>query len=290
MTVTAAQVKALRDLTGAGMMECKKALVEVDGDLDNAVELMRKNGLAKADKKAGRVAAEGRIAMAEGDGCAALLEVNSETDFVAGGEQLTNFADRLAELILSRKPESLDNLLSASFGDEGNVDEVRRTLVAKLGENISVRRFVRYETMNTLGLYVHGSRIGVMVEVSGGDERLARDIAMHVAASQPVCIAPEDYPKESLEKEREIALAQAEQSGKPPEIVKKMVEGRLRKYLNEVSLYGQPFVKNPDQSVGELLKESSAVVRRFVRFEVGEGIERESVDFASEVMAQVQGA
>jgi len=290
VSVTAAEVKALRERTGAGMMECKKALVEAEGDLDRAVESMRKAGLAKADKKAGRITAEGRIALA-GDGiCAALVEVNSETDFVAGGDMLAGFADKLARLVLEEKPATVKALLELDFAPGESVEAARRALIAKLGENISVRRFQWFESDGMIGRYLHGSRIGVLVELDGGDESLARDVAMHVAASRPLCVSAQDVPKDLLERERGIIQAQAEQSGKPAEIVSRMVEGRLKKFIAEVSLTGQAFVKHPEQTVGALLQSHAVEVRRFTRFEMGEGIEKEAVDFATEVMAQVRGA
>ena len=289
MSISAAEVKALRERTGAGMMECKKALVETDGDIEAAIEAMRKAGLAKADKKAGRTAAEGRIALAVAGNEAALVEVNCETDFVAGGDDFAAFADGVAQVALKSSPENVEALSGLELEGGETVDTRRRELVAKIGENINVRRFERISSEGTLGRYVHGVRIGVLVDLEGGDEELAKDVAMHIAASNPVCVGPEDVPADVLEKEREIHRAQAEQSGKPAEIVEKMIEGRLRKYVNEIALTGQPFVKNPDQSVGALLKEHGARVVRFVRFEVGEGIEKDETDFASEVMAQVQG-
>ncbi len=289
MSISAAEVKALRERTGAGMMECKKALVETDGDIEAAIEAMRKAGLAKADKKAGRTAAEGRIALAVAGNEAALVEVNCETDFVAGGDDFAAFADGVAQVALKSSPEDVEALSGLELEGGETVDTRRRELVAKIGENINVRRFERISSEGTLGRYVHGVRIGVLVDLEGGDEELAKDVAMHIAASNPVCVGPEDVPADVLEKEREIHRAQAEQSGKPAEIVEKMIEGRLRKYVNEIALTGQPFVKNPDQSVGALLKEHGARVVRFVRFEVGEGIEKDETDFASEVMAQVQG-
>lgn len=289
MSISAAEVKALRERTGAGMMECKKALVETDGDIEAAIEAMRKAGLAKADKKAGRTAAEGRIALAVEGNAAALVEVNCETDFVAGGDDFAAFADGVARVALKSGPEDVEVLSALELEGGATIDTRRRELIAKIGENINVRRFERMSSEGVLGRYVHGVRIGVLVDLEGGDEELAKDIAMHIAASNPVCVGPEDVPAEVLEKEREIHRAQAEQSGKPAEIVEKMIEGRLRKYVNEIALTGQPFVKNPDQSVGALLKEHGARVVRFVRFEVGEGIEKDETDFASEVMAQVQG-
>ncbi len=289
MSISAAEVKALRERTGAGMMECKKALVETDGDIEAAIEAMRKAGLAKADKKAGRTAAEGRIALAVEGKEAALVEVNCETDFVAGGDDFATFADGVAQVALKEAPEDVEALSALELDGGATIDTRRRELIAKIGENINVRRFERISSEGVLGRYVHGVRIGVLVDLEGGDEELAKDVAMHIAASNPVCVGPEDVPAEVLDKEREIHRAQAEQSGKPAEIVEKMIEGRLRKYVNEIALTGQPFVKNPDQSVGALLKEHGAKVLRFVRFEVGEGIEKDETDFASEVMAQVQG-
>ncbi len=289
MSISAAEVKALRERTGAGMMECKKALVETDGDIEAAIEAMRKSGLAKADKKAGRTAAEGRIALAVEGNAAALVEVNCETDFVSGGDDFTAFADGVAQAALKSSPADVEALSALELDGGETVDTRRRELIAKIGENINVRRFERITSEGTLGRYVHGVRIGVLVDLEGGDEELAKDVAMHIAASNPVCVGPDDVPAEVLDKEREIHRAQAEQSGKPAEIVEKMIEGRLRKYVNEIALTGQPFVKNPDQSVGALLKEHGARVLRFVRYEVGEGIEKEETDFASEVMAQVQG-
>lgn len=288
MSIGAADVKTLRDRTGAGMMECKKALVEAGGDLERAVEIMRKAGLAKADKKAGRTAAEGRIAQSGDRRAAAMVEVNSETDFVAGGDDLAKFAAEVAERVLLERPETLQQLGGLKLPSGETIEEARRALVAKLGENLTVRRFTRVETQGVLGCYVHGFRIGVIVELEGGDEELARDIAMHVAASRPVCVRPEDVPEDALERERAIHQAQAEQSGKSAEIVGKMVAGRIRKYVNEIALTGQPFVKDPDRSVGELLAGEGAHVLSFERFEVGEGIEKQEEDFASEVMAQVK--
>lgn len=292
MAITAAQVKELRERTGSGMMECKKALVETDGDVEQAVELMRKKGLAKADKKADRVAAEGKItASVSSDGHqGVLLEVNSETDFVAGGDDFSGFADRVAEIILERKPADVPALLEAEFEAGKTANTARQELVARIGENIQIRRFVAFSTEGSLHYYLHGARIGVMVDLSGGDEQLGRDIAMHVAASNPVCVDESGMPADVLEKEREILRSQAAESGKPADIVEKMIEGRVKKYLKETTLVGQPFVKDPDQTVGELLKKAGASVNGFARLEVGEGIEKEEGNFAEEVMAQVRGS
>ena len=292
MTITASMVKELRERTGSGMMECKKALVETDGDIEAAIELMRKSGLAKAGKRAGKVAAEGTIEIAEAaDGRrVAMVEVNSETDFVSKGDDFRAFAAAVARTALEQAPADLDALLGAPLdGGSDSVDAVRQALVAKIGENINVRRFVLLEAgEGALASYLHGTRIGVVVSHSG-DEALGKDLAMHVAASRPVCVAEGDVPAELVAKEREIFTAQAAESGKPANIVEKMVEGRVRKFLAEVTLVGQPFVKNPDQSVGDLLKQAGATVSGFARFEVGEGIEKKQEDFAAEVMAQVQG-
>ena len=295
MAITAAQVKELRQRTGCGMMECKKALVEADGDMEAAAEALRKSGLAKADKKAGRVAAEGLIVIeVSGDGkSAAMVEVNSETDFVAKKEEFVDFARAVAQRVLKDKPADVDALLAMPIKDGGSetVDEARRGLVATIGENIGVRRFVRLESCGgNLASYLHGGRIGVLVEVEGGDAALAKDIAMHVAASKPLCVDEQDVPQEVLDKEKEIFSAQAEASGKPADIIEKMVQGRMRKFLGEITLVGQPFVKDPDQTVGKLLKAAGGKVNSFHRLELGEGIEKKSENFAEEVMAQVQGS
>lgn len=286
MSISAQMVKELRERTGSGMMECKKALVETGGDLDAAVELMRKQGLAKADKKAGRIAAEGTILIEQsGDGrSAVMVEVNCETDFVATGAEFRAFAEGVARTALeSGAAGAVDTLMSAKLGGK-TLEETRRELVAKIGENITVRRFERMRpTGDRIGAYLHGTRIGVLVDLAGGDDELARDIAMHIAASRPVCVDESGVPPDLLAKEREIIAAQSQQEGKPAAIIEKMVEGRLRKYLAEITLLGQPFVKNPDQTVGQRVKAAGATVRGFVRMEVGEGIEKKSEDFAEEV-------
>jgi elongation factor Ts len=292
MSVTATMVKELRERTGAGMMECKKALTETAGDLDQAIELMRKQGLAKADKKAGRVAAEGRVVVQRDatGGAAIAIEVNCETDFVGGGDEFQTFASQVAEAALAAAPADLDALLALSLPSGASVDERRREMVAKIGENIAVRRFEHLARQgDVFGLYSHGSRIGVVVDLKGGDEALARDVAMHIAASRPLCISPDEVPAELVAKEREIFEAQARESGKPEEIIQKMVDGRVRKYLSEVALVGQPFVKDADITVGQRLKQAGAQVMRFVRLEVGEGVEKKTENFAEEVMAQVRG-
>lgn len=290
--ISAALVKQLRERTGSGMMECKKALEESDGDIEAAVESMRKAGLAKADKKAGRIAAEGAIVLRTAtDGKAiALVEVNCETDFVAKGEDFQRFAGQVAERVLEADPKDLEALLALLLEQNKSVDRVRRELVAKVGENINVRRFARVgSATGLLSGYLHGNRIGVVVELVGGNPELAKDIAMHVAASRPLCVSAAQVPAELLAKEREIYTAQAATSGKPANIIDKMVDGRLRKFIEEITLLGQPFVKDPEQSVEQLLKRANAQVLGFQRFELGEGIEKKSGDFAAEVMSQVRG-
>ena len=292
MNITAETVKALRERTGAGMMECKKALVETGGDLDAAAEVMRKAGLAKADKKAGRIAAEGAIVMAvAADGrSAALAEVNCETDFVARQPDFRAFAAEVAEAALAAGATTPEALAGLRLASGSTVDETRRHLVAKIGEKIDVRRAAILRAPERIGAYVHGTRIGTLVGVKGGDEALARDLAMHVAAANPQFVSPSDVPADVVAKEREILTAQAAGEGKPAAIVEKMVEGRLRKYLAEICLTGQPFVKDPDVSVGKLLEQAKATVSGFLRYEVGEGIEKKQENFAAEVMAQVEAA
>ena len=287
MNITADSVKQLRERTGAGMMECKKALVETQGDLDAAAELMRKTGLAKADKKAARVAAEGTVVAERSGSSAVLVEVNCETDFVARSDEFLAFAREVAKSALASSPESVEALLGAPAG-ASTVDEQRRALIAKIGENISVRRFVKVSAPGALGSYIHGTRIGVLVTLDGGDEALARDLAMHVAAINPAYIDAGEVPAALLDKEREILTDQTKGEKKPPEIIAKMVEGRLRKYLAEITLLGQPFVKDPDTTVEKLVKKAGAKVVKFVRFEVGAGIEKKQDDFVGEVMAQVK--
>lgn len=285
--ITAELVKELRERTGAGMMECKKALVAVGGDLEKAIEEMRKSGQAKADKKASRVAAEGIIAISEAADkkSLAMVEVNCETDFVGRDENFTQFAQLVANTALtSAKVGTELNEVKLASGE--TLEYARKELINKIGENINIRRVELFKTSGVLGYYIHGGRIGAVVELQGGDATLAKDIAMHVAAANPMVVSGEDVPADVLAKEREVYSAQAAESGKPAEIVAKMVEGRVRKYLEEVSLLGQMFVKNPDTSVANLLKQHNAKVTRFVRFAVGEGIEKQTSDFVSEVMAQ----
>lgn len=294
MAITAAMVKELRERTGAGMMECKKALVESDGNIDSAIETMRKSGQAKAAKKSARVAAEGvvMIEIAENNQQGVLVEINCETDFVAKDDNFGAFAAGVAKTALA--PAAVDAAVLAQMpleGDESvSVNDAREALIAKIGENVQVRRVVRFDDVEgALYSYRHGVRIGVVVEMVGGDETLGRDIAMHIAASNPMCISAAQVPSETLDKEREIFSAQALESGKPANIVEKMVEGRVRKFLEEVTLVGQPFVKDPNMTVEALLKQAGAQVRRFARVEVGEGIEKRTENFADEVMAQVRG-
>lgn len=291
MAITASQVKELRQRTGAGMMECKKSLVECDGDIEAAIEHMRKTGLAKADKKASRVAAEGTVTIkTSADGKkVAILEVNSETDFVSGGEDFGIFANEVCEIILSQGPADVEALMTMTMAGGETVDTACRTLVAKIGEKISVRRFSLMSTDGRFSSYSHGVRIGVVVEMQGGDDELGKDVAMHVAATNPVCVSEEQVPTENLEKEKEIFTAQAKESGKPDNIIEKMIEGRIKKYLKEITLVGQPFVKDPDTTVEKLLKSKDATVISFCRYEVGEGIEKAEDNFAEEVMAQIRG-
>ena len=293
MSISAAQVKELRERTGSGMMECKKALVEAGGDMEAAVELLRKSGAAKADKKAGRVASEGLVMIeVSGDGKrAVMVEVNSETDFVARKEEFQQFAAAVAQRALQDKPADVASLSAMPLKDGGeSIEDARKGMVATIGENITVRRLVAIDaTAGSLSQYLHGGRIGVLVELQGGGDDLARDVAMHIAASRPVCVDETQVPQDLLDKEREIFIAQAQESGKPAEIIEKMIDGRMRKYLGEITLLGQPFVKDPDQTVGKLLRAAGASVVRFERLELGEGIEKKQENFAEEVMAQVRG-
>ena len=287
MAIGAALVKELRERTGAGMMDCKRALVEAEGDLEQASELLRKSGQAKADKKAARVAAEGTV-LVKGttDGHKyVVVEVNSETDFVAKDENFAGFAATVAEAALAGQFADVAALM-ASESDGKTLETRRQELVAKVGENIAVRRFQVLQSSETIGSYSHMGRIGVLIELQGGDSGLARDLAMQVAATSPRYVSAAEVPEDELAKEREILAAQALQEGKPEDIVQKMVEGRLRKHLNEVTLTGQPFVKDPDTKVEKLLAAVGASALSFVRYEVGEGIEKKGDDFVQEVMAQ----
>ncbi len=293
MAITAAMVKDLRERTGAGMMECKKALVECDGDIEAAIEHMRKTGLAKADKKAGRTAAEGLIAIKASDDNkkAAIVEVNCETDFVAKGDDFQNFCNEVAQLVLDNQPADLDALLALTMSGGDSVADTLKAMIAKIGENMGVRRFKLVSSDNgQVASYSHGSRIGVVVSMEGGNDELGRDIAMHIAASRPQAVSEADVDPALIEKEKEIFAAQALESGKPAEIVEKMIGGRINKFLKEITLLGQPFVKDPDTTVEKLVKNAGASVVSFERFEVGEGIEKKKENFADEVMAQVKGS
>ena len=295
MAITAAQVKELRERTGSGMMECKKALVDADGDMDAAIDALRKTGLAKADKKASRVAAEGLVVieMSADNKTAAIVEVNCETDFVARKEDFQGFAAAIAQRVLADNPADLEALMAMPLkdGDANSIEDARKALIAKIGENITVRRFTRVESDNALASYRHGVRIGVLVELAGSDAVLGKDLAMHIAAHdpRPVCISEEQVPAAMIAAERDIFTAQARESGKPDDIIEKMITGRIRKFLGEITLLGQSFVKDPDLTVGKLLEQSGASVVRFERIELGEGIEKKSENFADEVMAQAKG-
>lgn len=285
MEITASLVKELRERTGAGMMECKKALTENKGDIEAAADWLRKTGLAKADKKADRVAAEGRIAMAQAAGKAVLVEINSETDFVAKDEYFLKFTDEVAKTALDA--QDIESLKSAKTSYDHTVDEARQWLVSKVGENVQVRRMARMDSANTIGAYVHGGRIGVLVEVKGGNAELARGLAMHIAAMNPPHISPAHVPAEFVAREKEIALAQVKDSGKPAEILEKMISGKVAKTVSEITLTGQPYVLDTNQTVEAALKAAGgAEVLSFVRLAVGEGIEKKEDDFAAEVMKQ----
>lgn len=291
--ITASMVKELRERTQAGMMECKKALEESKGDLELAIENMRKAGHAKADKKASRTAAEGIIFIKydSNNKNVVMLEMNCETDFVARDTGFTNFVKGTAQAALDNNVADDQQLLNQKIDGQETVDEARRNLISKIGENINLRRLAKLSATNgCLGSYTHNDRIGVIVELEGGSENLAKDIAMHIAASAPLVVSPENVPADAIEKEREIFSAQARQSGKPAEIVEKMIAGRINKFLDEISLIGQPYIKDPNMTVAKLLTTQNAKVKNFVRYQVGEGIEKKQDDFATEVMAQVKGS
>lgn len=290
MSISAKLVMELRERTGAGMMECKKFLIATNGDIEMAITEMRKAGQAKADKKADRVAAEGVVIIARStDGrSAVMIEINSETDFVARDENFTSFADKVAAAALNSSVPTIDEVSALTLDSGITVEQARQELVAKIGENIKLRRIERMSTDGVVGHYMHGSRIGVMVALKNGDETLAKDIAMHIAASKPIVVSRDQVSADTIENEREIFTAQAKESGKPQEIIDKMIEGRINKFVDEVSLLGQPYVKNPDMKVGQLLKEKNAEVIAFIRYEVGEGIEKKEDNFVEEVMAQVR--
>ncbi len=292
MVITAAQVRELRDRTGAPMMDCKKALEAANGDMTTAIDELRKNSGIKADKKAGRIAAEGIIVVLKStDGKRAIMiEINSETDFVSRDQNFVSFANAVAKTVLDSNVTDVNALLTLPLsGDTHTVEEARKALISKVGENINIRRIAVAKSTATIGTYVHSNRIGVLVEIDTDNAELARDIAMHVAASKPLVLSPDDVSPELVEKEKEIFKKQAAESGKPAEIIEKMISGRVKKFLDEVSLLGQPFVKDPNTQVSALLGKNRAKVISFVRFEVGEGIEKISEDFVEAVMSQVQG-
>lgn len=288
--VTAALVKELRDRTGLGMMECKKALVAADGDIERAIDDLRKSGQAAAAKKAGRVAAEGVIAIATSDDnkLAVMVEVNSETDFVARDDSFLKFANDVAQAALANKEADVEKIAQLATAEGPTVEEARNSLVQQIGENIQVRRAGILNSDSIVGSYVHGGKIGVLVSLDGGNEEVARDVAMHVAAINPSIVTADQVDPELLEREKEIIRAQPDMEGKPAEIMERMVEGRVQRFLKEISLVDQPFVKDPSTTVGEFAKKADATVAAFVRLEVGEGIEKEEEDFAAEVMAQLK--
>jgi len=291
MAITAALVKELRDRTGAGMMDCKKALVETNADLEAAIDLMRASGAAKAAKKAGRVASEGlvNVTISDDNKQAAILEVNSETDFVTKGSAFIDFVEALGALALKNKPESVEKFLAQKLDSGETVDEARENIIAKIGENISVRRVQIISTdTGILGAYKHGDRIAVLTVLASQDSALAKDVAMHIAASRPECVSEDQLSDELLEREKAIFIEQARESGKPDNIIEKMIVGRMKKFVNEVTLYGQSFVKDPDMTVGDLVKSKDSEVQSFIRYEVGEGIEKKEDNFVEEVMAQAQ--
>lgn len=289
MEITASLVKELRERTGAGMMDCKTALSDARGDIEIAIEVMRKSGAAKAAKKAGRIAAEGIISIKLNENDIVILEVNCETDFVTKDESFLSFVDSVIQVISNNNVSDVDELLKLNSGNQ-TIEEANQQLIAKIGEKITIRRFQKSSIQNQTGTYLHGIRIGVIVEIKGGSEELAKDIAMHIAASRPLFINEDQISQEILDKEKEIYTAQAQESGKPADIVEKMIEGRLKKFIKEITLLGQPFVKDPEKSIEKILKSSNAKVLSFIRYEVGEGIEKRADNFAEEVMSQAKGS
>ena len=292
MAITAALVKELRERTGSGMMDCKKALTETNGDMEAAIDLMRSSGAAKAAKKSSRVAAEGlvKVNISDDNKTATILEINSETDFVTKGDAFINFVDTLGALALKTKPANIEEFMTQTLENGDSLEKSREDIVAKVGENVSIRR-VQTITVDTgvIGAYKHGERIAVLAVLDGGDEVLAKDIAMHVAATRPECITEDELDSDLLEREKAIFVEQARESGKPDNIIEKMIVGRMKKFVNEVTLYGQAFVKDPDTTVGALAKANNATVTSFIRYEVGEGIEKKEENFADEVAAQMKG-
>ena len=293
MSITAAMVKELRDRTGSGMMECKRNLKEANGDMELAIENMRKSGLAKADKKAGRIAAEGLIGIKASDDSktVVMVEINSETDFVVKSADFTGFVDEIVNALLTSNIENNDQLAEMVLANGESVEMTRRALIAKVGEKISVRRFVKYENVDGgVSCYSHGGKIAVIIETAKNDDALGKDIAMHIAAVNPSCVSADQVSEEVIQKEKEIFTAQALESGKKPEIVEKMITGRIKKFLSEVTLEGQAFIKDDKMTVAQLTKSKDNAVVRFTRFEVGEGIEKEELDFAEEVRAQANAS
>ncbi|BBB24537.1 elongation factor Ts [Isorropodon fossajaponicum endosymbiont JTNG4] len=292
MVITASLVKELRQRTGAGMMDCKQALTETNGDMGAAIDLMRTSGAAKAAKKAGRVAAEGlvKVNISADKKTVTILEVNSETDFVTKGDAFIGFVDMLGALALKTIPANIEEFLSQTLDNGDSLEKAREDIIAKVGENIAIRRVQTITTDNgVIGVYKHGERIAVVTVLEGGDEALAKDIAMHIAASKPECITEAELSTDLLERGKAIFVEQAKESGKPDNIIEKMIVGRMKKFINEVTLYGQSFVKDPGTTIGKLTQSNNAQVKSFVRFEVGEGIEKKEENFADEVMAQIQG-
>ena len=289
MSISASMVKELRERTGAGMMECKKALQESNGNIDSAIELLRTSGQAKAEKKAKRIAAEGKIIIKNNLADAVIVEINSETDFAANDSNFTDFADSIADALLENEISDINSLNDLKLSDDISVEEARTNLISKIGENISIRRFDKIHKAISIGQYSHGSRIGVIVSLDKSDPDLAKDIAMHIAASNPVCLDQGDVPEDLVNREKRIFLEQASSSGKPPEIIEKMVEGRMKKFFKEITLLGQSFIKDPDISIKDFLDKSEAKVQSYIRYEVGEGIEKKEENFADEVMKQIKG-
>lgn len=290
--ISATLVKELRERTGAGMMECKKALTETQGNIDEAIDFLRKSGQLKADKKTDRVTAEGIIVaqISHDNKHGIMIEINCETDFVARDQNFLNFANEVAKQAIAHKAQDIEALLVLKLPTGETVEEARRALIAKIGENIQVRRYVTLNSTHHVANYVHGGRIGTLVAFEGNQTDLAKDLAMHIVATNPMVVSPEQVPDSVIAKEKEIFSAQALNSGKPANIVEKMVEGRVKKFLEEITLIGQPFVKNSDITVGKLLSDANAKVQSFVRLAVGEGVEKKVEDFAAEVMAQVRGS
>jgi len=289
VVISAGLVKELRERTGAAMMDCKHALVAANGDIEVAIEAMRVSGQAKAVKKAGRVASEGVVVIRHQGNTGVMLEINCETDFVARDASFLDFTTKVADLALTRQVNTVEALLEVAFESGETVENVRQVLVTKIGENVQLRRLVLLNASETLGAYSHGSKIGVLISITGSNDVLAKDLAMHIAAMKPIVVSPEQVPADVVEAERKIQVEQALESGKPKELIDKMIDGRMRKFLGEISLVGQSFVKDPSITVGDLLKQHQVNVLEFLRFEAGEGIEKKVDNFAEEVMAQVKG-